>query len=73
MTLNEAIAKARIEIVAVIEHRLVLDEILARDYGATDEEAAAFISDCRGQYEVWLEATLAELRTWLQREGETLQ
>ncbi len=73
MTLEEAIAKARRSIVAVIERRLELDEIFVRDYGATDEEAEAFVAHQRREYETFLEAELTELRAWLQRDGETLQ
>ncbi len=73
MTLDEALAKARREIGAIIEHRLVLDEILVRDQGATDEEAEDFVAYCRSKYDAFLEKTLVDIEAWLRRDGKALQ
>ena len=73
MTLDEAMTKARREIVAIIEHRLVLDEIHVRNHGATDQEAEDFVAYCRSEYDAFLEKTLIEVEAWLRRDGKTLQ
>ncbi len=73
MTLDEALAKARREIIAMIEHCLVLDDIRARDQGATDEEAENFLASCRSEYAAFLEKKLVEIEAWLRRDGKTLQ
>jgi hypothetical protein len=72
MTLAQCIAKAEAALADQVDEAKAATEFFLQRRGATDEEISAFMELHVAELAEWKAKVLADVRSWLERDGEQL-
>lgn len=72
MTLAQCIAKAEAALAEQVDEAKAAAEFVLQRHGLTDEEITAFMDLHLAELAEWKQKVLADVRRWLERDGEQL-